>query len=389
MKQKNIFLFMSMMCIFALTGCMKFVFNNGIPVSNPNVSTQNDVASKSNIQINNSSSIRYNQLNDVQKLVYNEIYIGIQNYSGSINISYDIKESDLEKIYSAIINTADFELVYPTRKYDFKYDSITGNIYKICPKYDISLETRSKMMDMVDETVNKIVAQTNNMTDFETVKLFHDYIITNCSYDMDGDNYSNAYGALIEGKAVCEGYARAFKYLCDKVDIPCELVIGQTDIEHMWNLVQIEGKWYNIDVTWDDPKNKDGDYISYSYFNLTDEQISIDHTVQDDAIFPVANSTDMNYFVYYNLSASSIEELYNLIYEQVYKACINDEKYIYVKVTTKDIYDEALSILSDGDWNVLYNIIKNASNSADVQLDNKEFTCSYDKDMLTFTINLS
>lgn len=387
-----------MICIFALTGCMKFVFNNGIAVSNDtdsNVTTQEYIQTQdttSYFQHNEptyfyeKSCIRYDQLNDTQKLVYNQIFEGIQNYSDVINISYDINENDLEKIYDAIINTADFEMVYPTRKYDFKYDSITGNIYKISPKYEVSLEVRSSMMAQVDSVVNEIISQTAGMDEFQTLKFFHDYIILNCSYDANSQNYSNAYGVFVDGKAVCEGYSRAFKYLCDKVGIPCELVIGNTDIEHMWNLVEINGNWYHIDVTWDDPKNKDGDYISYSYFNLSDEQIFVDHTVNDTYVLPVAKSNDMNYFNYYNLYINSLEQLEDVVYYQVYNACLNDKRYVYFKADCTDTYNQIISKLCNS--YDLYDVMKDASIDANNVLNMNDVSFSYDDDMLTFTINL-
>lgn len=395
-KQKNVFLFFSVMCLFALTGCMKLAINNGLSFSNDDNKMTN---SQSTIQTDDTSidnvtptyfgeksCMRYDQLNDTQKLVYNQIFDGIEKYSNVIDISHDINEDDLEKIYDAIINTADFELVYPTRKYDFKYDSISGSIYKISPKYDVSLDTRSNMISQVDTIVDSVIAETYGLDEFQTLKYFHDYIILNCSYDADEENCSNAYGVFIDGKAVCEGYARAFKYLCDKVGIPCELVIGNTDIEHMWNIVEIDGNWYHVDVTWDDPKNKDGDYISYSYFNLSDEQIFIDHTVNDTYTLPIANSLDMNYFNYYNLCVGSIEELSEVLYNQVYDACLNDNLYVYFKADCVDTYNQIISKLCND--HQLYDVIKSASFDADNVLNMNDISFSYDDDMLTFTINL-
>lgn len=384
MKQKkNIVFFLCIMCIFALTGCMKFVFNNSVNGNLNSVSDSNVV----NADIfDNSSHVRYDQLNDTQKIVYEGIFNGIQNCQTDITISESIYEDDLEKIYDAIINTTNFELVYPTRKYDFKYDSITGEVYKISPKYEISLGERNTMIENVERVANQIVSKTMGMSDFDTVKFFHDYIILNCSYSSDSKNYSNAYGALIEHNAVCEGYARAFKYLCDKVNIPCELVIGYTNMEHMWNIVQLDGNWYHIDVTWDDPKNKDGDYISYTYFNLTEEQILLDHSINDTYTIPWADSTTMNYFEYYNLYINSIDEFKDILYSQVYNACLNNDKYIHFKAVDSTIYDEVISNLCN-DYD-LCSIIEEVSNSVGISLDTSNISFSYDDTMLTITINL-
>lgn len=386
-KPKNVFLFFSVVCFLALTDCMSDIIYDETTNSQSTIKTDDtSIDDVMPTYVGEKSCMRYDQLNDTQKLVYSQIFDGIERCSDVINISDDINEDDLEKIYDAIINTADFELVYPTRKYDFKYDSVFGNIYTISPKYDISLDTRSDMISQVDTVADSIIAKTYGLDEFQTLKYFHDYIILNCTYDADGENCSNAYGVFIDGKAVCEGYARAFKYLCDKVSIPCELVIGNTDIEHMWNIVKIDGNWYHMDVTWDDPENKDGDYISYSYFNLSDEQILVDHTINDTYTLPVANSLDMNYFNYYNLCVGSVEELSKMLYNQVYDACLNGNLYVYFKADCVDTYNQIISKLCN-DYQ-LYDVIESASFDAGNVLNMNDISFSYDDDMLTFTINL-
>lgn len=403
MKQKkNVVLFLCMVCLFALTGCMKFVFNNSQissttssedkeyhfseAYSESEMETTTETTTEAISYFGEKSTIRYDQLSDVQKTVYNEIFDGIENFEDSINISESIDETDLDRIYDAIINTADFELVYPTRKYEFKYDVITGNVYKIKPSYSVDLETRTAMISAVDSVADDVISQARGLDAFETVKFFHDYIILNCSYDDSLDNYSNAYGALVEGKAVCEGYARAFKYLCDKVGIPCELVIGSTDVDHMWNVVEIDGKWYHVDVTWDDPKNKDGDYIGYTYFNLSQEEILKDHTIDDTYTVPLAYSMDMNYYNYYNLTVSSIDDLESMLPELIYNSVLNGRKYVYFKADSQGVYEDILDSL--GNDYELYKSMKSASASAGKELDTSAVVYSFDDTMLTFTITL-
>ncbi len=104
-------------------------------------------------------------------------------------------------------------------------------------------------------------------TPYERVLSIHDYICTLTTYDTTGEYVYSAYGALIDHRAVCEGYAEAFKLLCDANGIDCVLVSGtgitSTGREnHMWNYVCMEdGNWYAVDATWDDSKQ-----ILRSYF---------------------------------------------------------------------------------------------------------------------------
>lgn len=100
----------------------------------------------------------------------------------------------------------------------------------------------------------------------EKLKSIHDYIASNSSYDhsISLSNIYDVYGALINGVCVCEGYAEAFKLLCDREGLPCVTVVGTGNGgAHKWNMVQMEdGEWYTLDATWDDQESN----IFYSYF---------------------------------------------------------------------------------------------------------------------------
>lgn len=100
----------------------------------------------------------------------------------------------------------------------------------------------------------------------EKIKSIHDYLANNIVYDdtIAEPNIFDVYGALITGVCVCEGYAEAFKLLCDREGIPCITAVGTGNGgAHKWNMVQMEdGEWYTLDATWDDQTN----YTYYSYF---------------------------------------------------------------------------------------------------------------------------
>ena len=138
--------------------------------------------------------------------------------------------------------------------------------------------------------------------DDEKVKALHDWIIDNLEYDsnMQNINRYNIYGALIDREVVCEGYAKLFKYILDNVGIECVLASGTAvnsegiSERHMWNYVKLEGVWYAVDCTWDDPviigNGRVGDEIKYKYF-LKGTNFYKDHT--EEAI--TDKSTNLNY----------------------------------------------------------------------------------------------
>ncbi len=101
-----------------------------------------------------------------------------------------------------------------------------------------------------------------NATRYDLLKEMHDFVASKTVYDLNAPYAHSLYGALVDGKSVCEGYAYAFKLLCDRYNIPCMIVtgVGKTNTgseAHAWNVVQMpDGKWYGVDVTWDDQESK-------------------------------------------------------------------------------------------------------------------------------------
>jgi hypothetical protein len=120
--------------------------------------------------------------------------------------------------------------------------------------------------------VETIVSAANEKSDnVDKIKYINSYLIENVKYTYvldNGDeapNVHNAYGAIVNGTAVCEGYSHAFKVIMDKLGITCILVSGYADNKissgsgfqgHMWNYVSLnESVWYAVDVTWNDGDN--------------------------------------------------------------------------------------------------------------------------------------
>ena len=108
----------------------------------------------------------------------------------------------------------------------------------------------------------------------------HDHLIRTCEYDVKAAQEKDAsplartvYSVLVRHLAVCEGYAMAYRYLLNAAGIVSEEARG-VGIAHIWNYVQIEGKWYHVDVTWDDPV--------YSGVKPSDTAVSREHFLMSD-----------------------------------------------------------------------------------------------------------
>ncbi len=133
----------------------------------------------------------------------------------------------------------------------------------------VQYETTLSQERVVDSKVASILKSLNlsKATDYEKVKAIHDYIINLASYDMTYQR-STAYDILINKSAVCEGYALAAYRLFTDAGLETRIITGDGDGErHAWNIVKVNGEWYNIDLTWDDPVSSSGKQIlRYTYF---------------------------------------------------------------------------------------------------------------------------
>lgn len=112
--------------------------------------------------------------------------------------------------------------------------------------------------DKLEYAVNRVLARLRpNMSNIEKIKAVHDYMVRNVSYDLANFQAGTipwvdygAYGALVNKKAVCSGYSAGFELLMERLGIPVTTVTSGS-MSHAWNMVQLDGNWYHVDVTWD------------------------------------------------------------------------------------------------------------------------------------------
>lgn len=120
--------------------------------------------------------------------------------------------------------------------------------------------------------------------DYDKELYLHDRLLAHVTYDDAYLNEQNAYTAIVEGKAVCAGYAFAFQYLLMRNGIESYYVVGTAGVDkagkpvgHAWNIAKISGVWYYVDPTWDD---SDDEYAPYhAYFNLDTDLLTRDHVL--------------------------------------------------------------------------------------------------------------
>ncbi len=257
---------------------------------------------------------------DANKLkVYNKIIKAISETKNVIDVSeFGITSSEVFAILQYVL-TDHPEYFYVSRSYRAASDSVTNKAVVLFLYYTdgvtvdelddnyklVKTANRNTIKDHV-EAVNKKTKEIldtidANLTDDEKVRLIHDYLVLNTTYDKAAANETpvfgkpmsqalNIYGTLCQKKAVCEGYAKAFMYLCRRAGINATTIAGTAKgSSHMWNTVQIENDWYLIDVTWADLD--DGEMINYGYYNLTTSEMNTTHTPDGKTFVPSCTAT--------------------------------------------------------------------------------------------------
>ena len=193
-----------------------------------------------------------------------------------------------------------------TEQYNFfkRNYTVTLTGFNLMPVYYESYESIDDVMEYkakLEKAVEDIPEQVDSR--YEQLKHIHDYICKFTTYDLDAPFAPSAIGAIVEPGVVCEGYSKAFKLICDSLDIPCVVVIGNFDDEsrtaHMWNYVQMEdGLWYAVDVTWDDLNDDaNGNILKYEYFMKGSKSFNVKHTPCGEynymkVVYPEISETD-------------------------------------------------------------------------------------------------
>lgn len=196
---------------------------------------------------------------------------GLRNVEDSISIPAGMlpftSREETADIYFAIVR-AHPEFFYVGNGAGFSI--LNGYVVSFSPYYNEKLATE-EVISAFNDRVNKILDETTapGMSQVEMALSLHDYLVLHCAYDWNvvngrgasSYNVYTAYGALMEGDAVCQGYAMAYNLLLNKVGMETEYVTSST-INHGWSLVKIGDIWYHVDVTWDDPTF---DFSGYSH----------------------------------------------------------------------------------------------------------------------------
>ena len=278
------------------------------------------------------ASAYYDSLDVHGKYVYNAIVFAAENiWNETETMSFDLDKDEFAKIVDAVrgdrpeLFYVDFDSLVLQR--GTKAEAVKAEIAYLADTADIA-DMKSRFEKAVD-TVCKEVKKTGGKDVFVTELAAHDALVSVCSIasEADGAFANTAYGALVDHKAFCDGYAYAYKTILAGCGIESYVVYGKVDVrydpegkadpeyeDHAWNIVKRDGEYYHTDVLWDDPDSSglaSEGLVFHGYFDLDRETIAKDHVIEDPGVVPEAKGAD-GYYVhqgYYSETNVSLTEL--------------------------------------------------------------------------------
>ena len=290
---------------------------------------------------------------------YRALYEGIFNYEKDIELPENcVSQEDFGKLLYLVNSTG---LCGDSISPDYKiYVNSEGYVVRAAVEYIRTPEQgASEYSRLLSEAERLKAAAAGLPDDYERVRFFHDELVRKCEYSSDGADSHCAYGALCSKKAVCEGYAKAFSLLCQLSDIPClpacGMAVDKDGVQqlHMWNKVMLDGKWYNVDCTWDDPVGAEPQSVRYDYFLVSDRDIAATHDEDRDTFMrlPAADDSSGSWFDREGRILHRSDDIKKLFREQC-RICIEDgmpDSTVRFRCEDKGVYSQVMAELFNAD----------------------------------------
>lgn len=207
---------------------------------------------------------------DMQRL-YSQIYANALDLNTTFAPVVPAGVEQLKSVFEAVYNDHP-ELFWLETGYSCKYLR-TGGCVEITLKYNETVSDLAGARQSFEREAESILAGARGLnSDSEKEKYVHDALMQRVEYDVNAPMNQSAYSALVGGRSVCAGYARAFQHLLQQLGIPCYYCTGYAGEDHAWNIVRLADRYYNVDVTWDDTDNP-----TYDYYNKSDGEFRNTH----------------------------------------------------------------------------------------------------------------
>jgi transglutaminase-like putative cysteine protease len=261
----------------------------------------------------------YRMLGEDDKLIYQEMLYALSEIQDDVSLSTKDK-SRLDLVFNCLMNDHP-ELFYVT---GYKYTEYTlgSEITSITfsGTYSMTKDQVESTKPILDSKVNECLMYAPDGDDeYLTAKYLYEWVIDNTEYVEGAENNQNICSVFLEGKSVCQGYAKSLQYLLQEMGIECFIVTGFTNGDrHAWDIAKIDGEYYYLDPTWGDASysysgDTDSIYdfapsINYDYFLVTTDELTRTHSIERVVDLPECDAITDNYFVREGLYFTGYDE---------------------------------------------------------------------------------
>ena len=228
----------------------------------------------------------YHMLDDMGKELYRQMYANVKAVNPSYrSVNKNAKMADVQKTFAAVFYDHP-ELYWMGNRFRTLYRP-SGDFVEIDMEYNGTQNDQASFEYVTKAMLADISSQP---TDFDKEKMAHDILAGHASYSFASKYNQVAYSTFVEKITVCAGYSRALSYLMIESGIPCYTCGGYAGEPHAWNIICLDGDFYNVDLTWDD--TDDQRVHTYEWLNGTDADFNPSHTRQDLSVYlPPCNGT--------------------------------------------------------------------------------------------------
>lgn len=294
----------------------------------------------------------YGQLKEDEKLVYREIYQGVTEHK---------KEICVHSMDGDLVNGLLHQVMFDYPEIFWTDGSGTSTTYDdtytvLEPTYVYSKEERDKKWAEIEQTVSQIISSVPaNSGEYDKIKFAYEYLVNTADYVEEASDSQNLYSALVSKQTVCAGYAKANQYLLEQLGIRCIYITGTATSQgkeenHAWNMVQCNGNYYYVDVTWADPLFAAGEEqpvettnLVYDYLCCSESTLAATHVKEDDFLYPECNLDDLNYYRLNNMyyETASQQQLLNVMYMSIN----GRQDRVMFKFANSDVYSQAKDLI--------------------------------------------
>ncbi len=301
----------------------------------------------------------YNHLEtEEEQEAYNLICSQLPDFPERIAIPA-LSSDQIQNIYEAIsYDNPEFFFLGNTCKY-----IRLGALFYFEPTYTMTQEQYIAQWNTVEAQATEFLSGISSAaSDYEKELYVHDGLASIADYktsSAEGSSVYTPYGLLVENKANCEGYSRGMQYLLKKLGVVSRVVSGTGTSSdgtenHMWNVVTISGKEYNVDATWDDYiieplSGETSNEPSHIYFNVSKTDLAIDHTPDYESLWEDCIYNDLNYYEYNGLQCDSFEAASRAITRNLPTSLNAGKRTLEMKFTSEDAYEDAVYQLIERD----------------------------------------